>query len=87
MSVGLLSQESNQRLSTDGYIHSSDMIFIGPNDLAMCLLGYTPASNEKVFLDAQDTIVAAAKEAGKLVGTLVNNGQLAQKEKERFDFV
>lgn len=53
----------------------------------MALLGYTPGSNEKVFLDAIDTIVAAAKEAGKLVGTLVNNGQLARQAKSRFDFI
>lgn len=64
-----------------------DMIFIGPNDLALALLGYTPGDKEPEFLSAIDTIVAAAKDAGKAVGTLVANGSLAKEAKKRFDFV
>ncbi|GFZ43170.1 hypothetical protein JCM24511_00889 [Saitozyma sp. JCM 24511] len=64
-----------------------DMIFIGPNDLALSLMGYTPGSTEPEFLGAIDTILAAAKEAGKKTGILVNNGDLAREAKKRFDFV
>jgi 4-hydroxy-2-oxoheptanedioate aldolase len=46
-----------------------DYLFIGPNDLAQSLLGYTPArGDEPVFVDAIQKIVAAAKKHGKWVG-------------------
>ncbi|RXK38685.1 hypothetical protein M231_03995 [Tremella mesenterica] len=64
-----------------------DMIFIGPNDLAFCLLGYTPANNEPKFVQAIDTIISAAREAGKLTGILVNTGEQAKEAKKKFDFV
>lgn len=64
------------------------MVFIGPNDLALALLGYTPAKyTEKVFLDAIDTIVTTAKKHGKKVGTLVPDGKAAVEAKKRFDLV
>lgn len=62
-------------------------MFIGPNDLALSLLGYTPASTEPVFLEAIDLIVEAAKRNGKKVGILVANGQQAKEASARFDFV
>ena len=40
------------------------MLFIGPNDLAMSLLGYTPSNGEAVFTDAVDKVVAAATKLG-----------------------
>ena len=67
-----------------------DLIFIGPNDLALSLLGYTPAKHtEPEYLAAIDRIVAVAKREGKKVGWLVANGEEARKERERgrFDFV
>ncbi|KAF3042876.1 hypothetical protein E8E12_002617 [Didymella heteroderae] len=43
-----------------------DMIFIGPNDLALSLLGYVPArGDEPEFLRAIEDIVAAARRHGK----------------------
>lgn len=64
------------------------MLFIGPNDLALALLGYTPATfTEKVFLDAIDKVVVSAKKYGKKVGILAVDGETAKKAKERFHMV
>ena len=71
---------------TDGL----DVVFIGPNDLALALLGYTPAKyTEPEFLGAIVRIVNACKSSGKKVGILVANGEEARKvlENGRFDFV
>lgn len=65
-----------------------DYLFIGPNDLAQSLLGYTPArGDEPEFLEAIEKIVAAARKHGKWVGRLVNDGPLAVKAKGKFDSV
>lgn len=65
-----------------------DVIFIGPNDLALAMLGYTPAKyNEPEFLEGIDKIVAACRKYGKKVGILVATGEEARKAKERFDIV
>lgn len=65
-----------------------DLLFIGPNDLALALLGYTPAKwNEPVFLEAIDKVVASTKKYGKKVGILSVDGEAAKKAKERFDLV
>jgi 4-hydroxy-2-oxoheptanedioate aldolase len=65
-----------------------DYLFIGPNDLAQSLLGYTPArGDEPVFVDAIKKIVAAAKKHGKWVGRLVNDGEGAVRELKTFDSV
>ncbi|KAI4717891.1 hypothetical protein E4T48_05894 [Aureobasidium sp. EXF-10727] len=43
-----------------------DMIFIGPNDLALSVLGYVPArGDEPAFVQAIEKIVAAARRHGK----------------------
>ncbi|ADV24974.1 2,4-dihydroxyhept-2-ene-1,7-dioic acid aldolase [Cryptococcus gattii Ru294] len=65
-----------------------DYLFIGPNDLAQSLLGYTPArGDEPVFVEAIDKIVAAARKHGKWVGRLVNDGPLAVEALKTFDSV
>lgn len=65
-----------------------DMIFIGPNDLALSLLGYVPArGDEPEFVDAIDKIVAAAKRHGKWVSRLSNDGYAAKSHLESFDSV
>jgi 4-hydroxy-2-oxoheptanedioate aldolase len=67
---------------------SLDVIFIGPNDLALALLGYAPANgDEKIFLEAIDHIVASARKHGKKTGILARNGEAAKAMKERFDFI
>jgi 4-hydroxy-2-oxoheptanedioate aldolase len=67
---------------------SQDLVFIGPNDLALALLGYTPAKyTEPVFLEAIDKVVASAKKYGKKTGILAIDGEAARKAKERFYFV
>lgn len=56
-----------------------DALFIGPNDLALSLLGYVPARwNEPEFLDALETVRQAGQRHGKFVGILARNGQHAQ---------
>lgn len=65
-----------------------DLVFIGPNDLAMSLLGYVPArGDEPEFLAAIDKIIAAARKHGKWVGRLVNDGTKAKEARERYDTV
>lgn len=64
------------------------MIFIGPNDLALALLGYIPAKySEKVFINAIDTIRATATKYGKKVGILVTDGAKAQDAKKDSDLI
>ncbi|KAL4821876.1 Pyruvate/Phosphoenolpyruvate kinase-like domain-containing protein [Aspergillus spinulosporus] len=65
-----------------------DMVFIGPNDLAMSLLGYVPArGDEPVFVEAVEKVIAAARKYGKWAGRMVNDGSIAKAERERFDTV
>lgn len=65
-----------------------DLIFIGPNDLALALLGYAPAKgDENVFKEAIDRIVTTARKHGKKTGILAMNGEAAKAMKDRFDFI
>lgn len=65
-----------------------DMIFIGPNDLALSILGYLPAKgDEPEFVDAIEKIVAAARKHGKWVCRLSNNGTLCREHLKVFDTV
>ncbi|OQE19229.1 hypothetical protein PENFLA_c019G03555 [Penicillium flavigenum] len=65
-----------------------DMIFIGPNDLALSVLGYVPAKgDEPDFVDAIEKIVAAARKHGKWVGRLSNSGALCKEHLKVFDTV
>ena len=64
------------------------MVFIGPNDLALSLLGYVPAmGDEPDFVDAIAKIVAAARRHGKWVGRLSNNGAMCKEHLQTFDTV
>jgi 4-hydroxy-2-oxoheptanedioate aldolase len=65
-----------------------DMIFIGPNDLSLSILGYTPAKgDEPEFTDAIERIVSAARKHGKWVGRLSNDGKAAKDHLKIFDTV
>ncbi|KAJ5086505.1 Pyruvate/Phosphoenolpyruvate kinase-like domain-containing protein [Penicillium alfredii] len=65
-----------------------DMVFIGPNDLALSVLGYVPAKgDEPEFVDAIKKIVAAARNHGKWVGRLSNDGASSKKHLKIFDTV
>ncbi|PIB02959.1 2-keto-3-deoxy-L-rhamnonate aldolase [Cercospora beticola] len=65
-----------------------DMIFIGPNDLALALLGYVPAKgDEPPFVEAIDKIVAAAKKHEKWVARLSNDGTACREHLKVFDAV
>ncbi|KAL4932154.1 HpcH/HpaI aldolase family protein [Aspergillus undulatus] len=69
-------------------VEGVDLVFIGPNDLAQSLLGYTPArGDEPEFVDAVDEIVKAARKYGKWAGRMVNNGTVAKEQRVRYDTV
>lgn len=64
------------------------MLVIGPDDLALALLGYMPAKwTEPEYLHAIDKVVNAAKKHGKKAGIVVVDGDGAKKARERFDLV
>lgn len=64
------------------------MIFIGPNDLALSILGYVPArGDEPEFVEAVEKIVTAARKHGKWVSRLSNNGALCKEHLKVFDSV
>lgn len=63
-------------------------MFIGPNDLSLSLLGYTPANfADTALLQAISNVVASAKRYGKKVGILSTDGEAAKKAKEMFDLI
>ncbi|UKZ61332.1 uncharacterized protein TrAtP1_002598 [Trichoderma atroviride] len=65
-----------------------DLVFIGPNDLALSILGHVPAKgDEPEFVDAVKKIVAAARKHGKWVGRLSNNGASSREHLKVFDTV
>jgi 4-hydroxy-2-oxoheptanedioate aldolase len=64
------------------------MIFVGPNDPALSILGYVPAKgDEPEFINAIEEIVNAARKHGKWVGQLLNDGIAAEKHLDTFDTV
>ena len=64
------------------------MIFTGPNDLALSLLGYIPArGNEPEYTEAIAEIVAAAHKHGKWVARLSNSGALCKEHLQTLDAV
>ncbi|KAH7367305.1 Pyruvate/Phosphoenolpyruvate kinase-like domain-containing protein [Plectosphaerella cucumerina] len=65
-----------------------DMLFIGPNDLALSVLGYVPArGDEPEFVNAMERIVSAARRHGKWVARLSNDGAAAKSHLDVFDMV
>ncbi|KAG7417030.1 2-keto-3-deoxy-L-rhamnonate aldolase [Fusarium oxysporum f. sp. rapae] len=61
---------------------------VGPNDLALSILGYAPAKgNEPEFIDAIEKIIAVARKHGKWIGRLSNDGASAKKHLEILDTV
>lgn len=65
-----------------------DGLFVGPNDLALSLLGYVPAKwTEPEFIDALEAVRAAGKKHGKYVGILAKNGQHANELREDWSIV
>lgn len=65
-----------------------DLIFIGPNDLAQSVLGYTPARGDELeFVAAIEKVHVAARKHGKWVGGLVKDGVGAREVKYKYDTV
>lgn len=62
------------------------MVFIGPNDLALSILGYVPAKGDE-NIDAIEKIVSAARKHGKWVGRLSNDGASSREHLKVFDTV
>ncbi|WVW85171.1 hypothetical protein I302_107209 [Kwoniella bestiolae CBS 10118] len=84
--VQIETKEGVENVDSICAVDGVDMVFIGPNDLAMSLLGYAPAKyTEPVFLEAIDKVVRAAKKHGKWVSKLVYNGQQAKDVAGDFD--
>lgn len=67
----------------------TDVLLIGPNDLALAMLGYAPAKgDESVFTNAVETILATAKKHNKKAGLVVRDGDGAREaQKKGFDFI
>ena len=64
------------------------MLFVGPNDLALSMLGYVPSNGtEEEYIDAIDKVVATAKKYGKKTGILAPDGAAAKKIVGKFDFI
>lgn len=64
------------------------MLFIGPNDLALSVLGYVPAKgDEPEFVDAIEKIVRAARKHGKWIGRLSDDGASSKLHLTVFDTV
>jgi 4-hydroxy-2-oxoheptanedioate aldolase len=65
-----------------------DALFIGPNDLALSMLGYVPARwDETEFLEALESVRQAGLRHGKFVGILAKNGQHAKELGEKWKMI
>lgn len=84
---------SDERLTTNQKVRANfalclDMVFIGPNDLALSILGYVPArGDEPSFINAIDKITTAARKHGKWVARLSNNGSQCKEHLKTFDTI
>ncbi|TYJ56731.1 hypothetical protein B9479_002501 [Cryptococcus floricola] len=84
--VQIETREGVKNVDAIAAVPGVDYVFIGPNDLAMSLLGYTPAKgDEPVFVDAIEKVVAAARKHGKWTGRLVNDGPQAAEALKKYD--
>lgn len=64
------------------------MVFIGPNDLALSILGYVPAKgDEPEFMAAIEKVVSAARKHKKWVARLSNTGATSKEHLKVFDTV
>jgi 4-hydroxy-2-oxoheptanedioate aldolase len=80
--------EPSASTSSLAFLTCTDMLFIGPNDLALSVLGYVPArGDEPEFVNAMERIVSAARRHGKWVARLSNDGAAAKSHLDVFDMV
>jgi 4-hydroxy-2-oxoheptanedioate aldolase len=69
-------------------VEGVDALFIGPNDLALSLLGYVPARwDEPEFLEALESVRQAGLKHGKHVGILAKNGQHANELSKQWKLI
>ncbi|WVW84383.1 hypothetical protein I302_106417 [Kwoniella bestiolae CBS 10118] len=65
-----------------------DGLFVGPNDLALSLLGYVPAKwTEPEFVAALEAVKEAGRKHNKHIGILAKNGQHARELKNEWGIV
>lgn len=65
-----------------------DLIFIGPNDLAQSMLGFTPArGHEPEFVAAIERVQVATRKHGKWLGGLAKDGTGARQVENKYDTV
>ncbi|CAH0027967.1 unnamed protein product [Clonostachys rhizophaga] len=86
--IQIESRQGVENVDAISAVEGVDMLFIGPNDLALSLVGYVPAKgDEPEFVEAIDKIVAAARKHGKWVARLSNTGALTKQHLQTFDTV
>lgn len=82
-SVQIETPEAVANVNEIAAVDGIDAVFIGPNDLALTLLGYVPARwDEPAFLDAIDKVRKAAAKHGKHAGILARNAVHAKELSE-----
>ncbi|KAK3697395.1 hypothetical protein LTR37_017457 [Vermiconidia calcicola] len=86
--IQIESVEALENIDEICQVEGIDLVFVGPNDLTLALLGYTPANwSEPVFSEAIEKIVTTAKKNGKKTGILATDGEHAKRLKKDFDLV
>lgn len=86
--VQIETPEAVQNADAIAAVPGVDALFIGPNDLALSLLGYVPARwDEPEFLDAIETVYQAGKKHSKVVGILARGGDHAKELSKRFPLI
>jgi len=77
--VQIETPEAVENVDDIAAIEGVDALFIGPNDLALTLLGYVPARwDEPEFLEAIEKVRQAGLRHGKHVGILARNAAHAK---------
>lgn len=86
--VQIETPEAVENVDEIAAVEGIDALFIGPNDLALSLLGYVPARwDEQEFLDAIEKTRLAGIKYNKHVGILARNAVHARELSGRFNWV
>lgn len=86
--VQIETPEAIENVDAIAAVPGIDALFVGPNDLALSLLGYVPARwDEPEFLAALDKVRHACAKHNKHAGLLVRNGQHAKELSESWQMI
>ncbi|WRT63128.1 uncharacterized protein IL334_000031 [Kwoniella shivajii] len=81
-------REGLQNIEEICQVDGVDLVLIGPNDLALALMGRHPARPDDVdYFNAIEKIRSTGERYGKKTGIVVVDGETAQKALEKYDFV